>query len=85
MNATTQDQFVRPLHSKYPASAPKALSLMLLETKPVETESGGAPCLDKAVRTSGRRFKGIVAWGRGEAAGVRFFETLNASDPLLAI
>ena len=34
---------------------------------------------------SGRRFKGIVAWTRGEAAGVRFFETLNASDPLLAI
>lgn len=34
---------------------------------------------------NGRRFKGIVAWTRGEAAGVRFFDTLNASDPLLAI
>ncbi|MEQ1695062.1 MAG: PilZ domain-containing protein [Hyphomicrobiaceae bacterium] len=34
---------------------------------------------------SGRRFKGIVAWTRGEAAGVRFFEVLNASDPVLAI
>ena len=34
---------------------------------------------------SGRRFKGIVVWTRGEAVGVRFFEALNASDPLLAV
>lgn len=33
---------------------------------------------------SGRRFKGLVAWTRGEAAGVRFFEPINRSDPLLA-
>jgi hypothetical protein len=34
---------------------------------------------------SGRRFTGLVAWCRGEAAGVRFHEPLADSDPLLAI
>ncbi len=35
--------------------------------------------------STGRRFKGIVAWSRGEEAGVRFDQPLSASDPMLAI
>lgn len=34
---------------------------------------------------NGRQFKGLVAWSRGEEAGVRFFQPLAASDPLLAV
>ena len=34
---------------------------------------------------TGRRFKGIVAWCRDEAAGVRFLQSLPMSDPLLAL
>lgn len=34
---------------------------------------------------NGRRFRGLVAWTRGEAAGVRFFGMLSSTDPLLAI
>ena len=34
---------------------------------------------------TGRQFKGLVAWSRGEEAGVRFFQPLAASDPLLAV
>ena len=34
---------------------------------------------------SGRRFKGSVAWTRGEAAGIQFDVPLNASDPILAL
>jgi hypothetical protein len=34
---------------------------------------------------NGRRFAGVVAWCRGESAGIRFAEPLNESDPLIAI
>ena len=34
---------------------------------------------------NGRQFKGLVAWTRGEAAGIRFFQAINRSDPILAI
>jgi hypothetical protein len=35
--------------------------------------------------STGGRFKGVVAWARGEEAGVRFDQPLSASDPMLAI
>lgn len=35
--------------------------------------------------SSGRQFSGLVAWTRGEAAGIRFDQPLAGSDPILAI
>ncbi len=34
---------------------------------------------------SGRQFSCVVAWCRGETAGVRFDQALNESDPLIAL
>ena len=34
---------------------------------------------------TGRRFKGTVAWIRGESAGVQFDRPLSSSDPILAL